>query len=105
MTNKNPYDSPITASSAKRSSFAPLLLAFVSLLAGSALLVILFVGGPFVWLLRDGLGPDAANSTWLEAMSRMFWTFYWGPATIAAALILVGSSLLRIRLVRSAPRR
>ena len=88
--NENPYDSPATVPIAERSSFALPLLAAVSLLAGAAMLILVFVIGPFVWILRDGLGPDATNSTWMQAMSRMFWTFYWGPATLAATFIFLG---------------
>lgn len=36
--------------------------------------------GFFAWILRDGLGPDSTTSTGLEAVSRLFWTFWWGPA-------------------------
>ncbi len=103
--NENPYDSPATAPSAERSSFALPLLAAVSLLAGAALLILVFVVGPFVWILRDGLGPDATSSTWMQAISRMFWTFYWGPATLAATFTLLGASFLRRWLVQSAKRR
>jgi|GEM_PF-4183045 len=103
--NENPYNSPATAPAAEPSSFALLLLAAVSVLAGTALLILVFLGGPLVWILRDGLGPDATDSTGMQAMSRMFWTFYWGPVTLAATCTCLGAFILRRRLLRSAPRR
>ena len=103
--NENPYDSRATAPVAERSTIALPLLAAVSLLAGAALMILVFVGGPFVWILKDGLGPDATNSMGMQAMSRMFWTFYWGPVTLAATCTFLGASMLRRRLLRSATRR
>ncbi|MDA0375337.1 MAG: hypothetical protein O2865_16260 [Planctomycetota bacterium] len=46
--------------------------------------------GFFAWILRDGLGPDSTTSTGLEAVSRTFWTFWWGPS----GLLLAGLWLL-----------
>ena len=69
------------------------------MLAGSALMFFVLLVGPFAWLLRDGLGPDSTDSTKLEALSRMFWTFYWGPVTCSLGLIFLVAALLRKRLV------
>ena len=46
--------------------------------------------GMFAWILRDGLGPDAVESDGWEALTRFFWTYYWGPIFIllAAAAML-----------------
>lgn len=100
--NENPFGSPATAPVAERSSCMLPLLAAVSRLAGDALLILVFVGGPFVWILKDGLGPDATSSTRMHAMSRMFWTFYWGPVKLSAKCTLLGSLILRRRPHRSA---
>lgn len=35
--------------------------------------------GPIIWILRDGLGPDAVESHGMEALRRFLLTFYWGP--------------------------
>ncbi|WP_152052422.1 hypothetical protein [Tautonia marina] len=35
--------------------------------------------GPFCWILRDGLGPDAVESQGMLAVSRWLGTFFWGP--------------------------
>ena len=37
---------------------------------------------PFAWLMRDGLGPDAVESSGTQALSRCFMTFYSGPILI-----------------------
>ena len=98
---ENRYDSPTKASGTGRSSIALPLLTAISLSAGVALLILVVIVGPFVWILRDGLGPDATNSTWLQAISRMFWTFYWGPAIVAATLAFLGASFLRRTILHS----
>lgn len=41
--------------------------------------------GFFAWILRDGLGPDSVESEGLEAVGRMFWTFWWGPSGLLLA--------------------
>lgn len=100
-SSENPYDSSISVPNADRSSLILSVLTTVSLLAGAALFILVVFVGPFVWILRDGLGPDATNSTWMDAVSRMFWTFYWGPVTVAVALAFLGSFFLRRRFVLS----
>lgn len=95
-------DSKRPAAKAQRQPFAVPLLSAISLLAATALLTLVVIVGPFVWILRDGLGPDAVDSTWLQAVHKMFWTFYWGPATIAATFVFVGASFLRRLIDRSA---
>ena len=44
-------------------------------------------GGLFVWIIRDGLGPDSTTTTGAAALYRMFWTFYWGPTSVAFLII------------------
>ncbi len=44
-------------------------------------------GGLYVWILRDGLGPDSTTSTGFAAVTRMFWTFYWGPTCVVLLII------------------
>lgn len=96
------YDSSPKTADTKHRSFAVVLLSAISFLAGTVLLILVVVVGPFAWILRDGLGPDAVNSTWLPAVHRVFWTFYWEPSTIASALGLVGSLFFRRFIDRSA---
>ncbi len=43
--------------------------------------------GVFAWAMRDGLGPDSVESHGWGAVSRLFWTFYWGPVLVALALV------------------
>ncbi len=49
--------------------------------------------GFFAWVLRDGLGPDSTESRDFEAITRMFWTFWWGPVGV----VLLGLWLLVAR--------
>ena len=81
----NPIEAPIQ-------SQAPGAIQSV-MLAGSRMAVVVLVVfmGPFAWLLRDGLGPDSITSAGWDALNRMFWCFYWGPATIVALLIFVAA--------------
>jgi hypothetical protein len=66
--------------------------------------MILFWGlaiGPFCWILRDGLGPDATDSQGVDSILRFLMTFYWGPvllSLVAARLIagLVGARMQRV---------
>jgi hypothetical protein len=37
---------------------------------------------PFAWILKDGLGPDSVPTKGFEALSRIFMTFYVGPAIL-----------------------
>ncbi|QDU86858.1 hypothetical protein Pla175_02110 [Pirellulimonas nuda] len=65
-----------------------------AILDGLTLFWVLLVG-PFCWLLRDGLGPDAGESQGVGAVVRFLLTFYWGPvavALLAARLVLRGRS-------------
>ncbi len=104
MTQKpvNPYHSPRSAPNAGHSSFVFLVLTTASILTGAVLLVLVSVIGPFAWILRDGLGPDATHSKGLQALTKMFWTFYWGPSSILAAIVCWESLILRCRLRYSA---
>jgi cytochrome c oxidase subunit IV len=45
--------------------------------------------GALVWVLRDGLGPNAIESHGWEALARQFWTFYWGPVLLVLVVLLV----------------
>jgi len=53
-----------------------------TLLVGSLLVLV-----PFAWLMRDGLGPDAASSSGMHAVSRCFTTFYSGPIVLGLVLL------------------
>ncbi|MFT5731890.1 MAG: hypothetical protein ACJA2W_001207 [Planctomycetota bacterium] len=50
-----------------------------------AALVVWSMCGPFAWIMRDGLGPDSVESEGWNALTRCFWTFYWGPVFILLA--------------------
>jgi hypothetical protein len=53
-----------------------------------ALLMVAILIIPFIWILRDGLGPNARESTGVIALGKAFLTFYWGPVTL---LLILGS--------------
>ena len=97
----NAYAAPADVSKAGRPSVVLPTITFLSIIAGSLLLFLLLVAGPFAWLLRDGLGPDSTTSTWTNALMRLFWTFYWGPATVFTGTALMILLFLRRRLIRS----
>ena len=48
-------------------------------LALNIALLFLIIVSPFIWIMRDGLGPNAYDSNGLEALYRFFMTFYFGP--------------------------
>jgi len=47
------------------------------------------VCGVCAWILRDGLGPNAVESEGWEALTRSFWTFYWGPVFLVLVVAKV----------------
>jgi len=53
----------------------------------SRLLILWIILAPFVWTLRDGLGPGAVDSAGELAVERFFITFYWGPILLLLILI------------------
>jgi len=55
-------------------------------LLGVAVIVLL----PFAWLLRDGLGPDAVESSGFHAITRCLMTFYTGPSIMALTAVAIG---------------
>jgi len=65
-----------------RSTLATLLYAFI--------LVWVFAVGPMCWILRDGLGPDAVETTGWNAVERFFLTFFWGPVLICLGVAWAG---------------
>ena len=56
------------------------------------LLIFWIIVMPFVWILRDGLGPHAFDSCGLLAIKKAFMTFYWGPVLI---LLIILNSIFR----------
>jgi len=47
-----------------------------------SLIVFLMMLSPLIWILRDGLGPDATDSSGFDALGCFFMTFYFGPILI-----------------------
>lgn len=45
---------------------------------------------PFAWIMRDGLGPSAVESSGVSALGRWFMTFWTGPIVIALAAAAIG---------------
>lgn len=54
--------------------------------------------GVVAWIVRDGMGPDSVESHGWEALTRFFWSFYWGPVL----LLLGAAAVLWSRHVRRA---
>jgi hypothetical protein len=57
--------------------------AFVKLLLLFAITILV----PFAWIMRDGLGPDSATSSGIQAIFRCFMTFYSGPTVIVLGVL------------------
>ncbi len=55
---------------------------------------------PLVWILRDGLGPDAVDSGW--GLSIVKFLVMWALPGLALAVPLFGLSRVERRLARSA---
>ena len=64
-------------------------MTFAKVIVDSLAILSVIALAPFAWIMRDGLGPDAATSKGFSAVSRWFMTFYAGPITIA----LIGLAL------------
>ncbi|WP_406696332.1 hypothetical protein V5E97_35600 [Singulisphaera sp. Ch08] len=56
---------------------------------------------PLVWILRDGLGPDAADSGWPWSVFKF--AVRWGVPSLALALPLHGLSFVDRRLGENGP--
>lgn len=96
---QNPYDAPLASQDSRGSSFPwRALLGVISVLFATALFCLVLFLGPLAWLLRDGLGPDSTTSSGWQAITRMFWCLYWGPATLLATLIFGAAILAAYRL-------
>lgn len=46
--------------------------------------------GLYIWIFRDGLGPEAIESSGLAAWRR-FWNDFWPVATFCGLLCIVGA--------------
>jgi len=58
-------------------------------LLGFAVIVLV----PFAWIMRDGLGPSAVESSGFTAFERWFMTFWTGPIVITLAAAAIGLHL------------
>ena len=97
----NRYDAPNDCNSTQTPDPVHTALSVVLVVSQLAVFVLVVLVGPLVWILRDGLGPDSTDSSGWEAVGRMFWTFYWGPATLLACLFGVVASVCRRRIAGS----
>lgn len=67
-----------------------------TLLPGTLLFVAIF-GLPMAWILRDGLGPGATDSTGWEAVQRWLGTFHIGLVLLVLLALAVVSRALATR--------
>lgn len=49
---------------------------------------------PFAWIMRDGLGPDAVESSGASALGRCFMTFWAGPIVVTLAVAAISLHLV-----------
>ena len=61
----------------------------IRILVAVALFLWIVAVAPLVWILRDGMGSDAAETSGVDAGGRFLLTFWWGP--ILAALVVANS--------------
>ena len=97
----NPYDGPKACDSPQTPHPVHTALSVVLVVSGITVFCLVVLIGPLVWILRDGLGPDSTDSIGWGAVTRLFWTFYWGPATLLACLVGVVAYICRRRIARS----
>jgi hypothetical protein len=64
-------------------------LRVVELLLGFVLACWVLFVAPFAWILRDGLGPNAIDSTGGMAVARFLVTFWWGPVALLMVLVIL----------------
>jgi hypothetical protein len=76
---------------------APVLFPVVT----AALFFWLMVVGPFAWILRDGLGPNAMDSSGLRAIQRFFLTFWWGPVSLLLGTLFAATLAWVVRVPSS----
>jgi hypothetical protein len=57
-------------------------------------LLLLLLGLPFAWLMRDGMGPGAVESSGMAAVVKCLKTFYIGPALGLLALAVIGGWIM-----------
>lgn len=55
---------------------------------------------PLVWILKDGLGPDATESGWARSVFKF--AVQWGIPALALSVPLCGLSFVNRRLARTA---
>lgn len=61
----------------------------------SLIVIDILIVVPFAWILRDGLGPDAYESSGWPAGWRWFMTFYCGPILLVLIGLLAGLRILK----------
>ena len=59
----------------------------IGLVIINSALVILILVSPLVWVLRDGLGPGATDSSAFSALYRFSMTFYFGPVVVTLLIL------------------
>jgi hypothetical protein len=99
--DENPYGPAVenVITTANESWFRQ-LLGILTISAATLFFFLIVFVGPLAWILRDGLGPNATESTAPDAIAQAFWTFYFGPAALTTALIATVAALMRYFLAK-----
>ncbi|MGB0597498.1 MAG: hypothetical protein ACPGLY_12495 [Rubripirellula sp.] len=99
--DENPYVPAVeNVTTPARESWFQQLLGILTISAAALFFFVIAFVGPFAWILRDGLGPNATESTVSDAIAQTFWTFYFGPAALTTALIAAVTALMRYFLAK-----
>ena len=64
----------------------------------AAALLTCMASAPFVWLLRDGLGPDMVESVVMQAIHKL--VVAWGVPALALSGLMVGLTVADRQLAR-----
>ena len=67
---------------------------FVKSIIDGVLFFVIIALVPFAWILRDGLGPESITSTGINAITRIFFTFYSGYILIGLILLSIACRLI-----------
>ena len=70
---------------------------WIAVVADAALVGAVVVLVPFAWMMRDGMGPGATDSSGIAAVGRWFWTFWAGPIVLALSTAVVALHLMMRR--------
>jgi len=77
------------------------LIVYLSIvLLGIFVGLVVYAYGSWAWLMRDGLGPNAIETSGSAAIVRTFWCMYFGPVSLVIVLTFCALVFAKIRSMR-----